>query len=288
VQAKKSLDHRSPSTPRARSSSRNASARLSRSHCPPDLGGRSRTSWSSDPVPYSTMMFAQAWGMVWAQRKAYTRDMAQYGQQQHDDTVREAATALKEARPAASIFADHVHGFGEKQEVPSADTPIAAVFVPTQALFSKYIVLSTDDLDWKTPDIVVKENGLRYLVEVGSCNESFVRAARKLESMIYAAKRWNVCGIALVSAPCPGAKSAYLLGGHQRVEASARDVPNVLPCPGWDKPWGRPCSIPSDVARNGTVQGARGWDRRLGVGRRNRRRRLDLAERLGPGYERGV
>jgi hypothetical protein len=135
--------------------------------------------------------------------------VAQQGQKEHDETVLAVAQTANNARPGATIYADHVSGFGEKQELPPSASPVAAAFVPTQALFSKFVVLNAADLDWKIPDVVVRDDGFRYLVEVGSYNESFVRAARKLESMIYAAKAWNVCGIALVSAPSPGGKAGY-------------------------------------------------------------------------------
>jgi hypothetical protein len=124
------------------------------------------------------------------------------GKKKHNPTVRAAAKRLKADRGSATLHVDHVAGPGWAPAQPLPDGPpdlVTAFMVPTQGLFSKtYVALNPDDLAWRHPDVVVEEDGRRYIVEVGHSNESSVRTARKLETMLHGASRWNVCGIALV------------------------------------------------------------------------------------------
>jgi len=119
---------------------------------------------------------------------------------EHDDRVLEVAETL------ASLGTVHVdlpreyaskHAFEAKQILPDGPTLMLAALVPTQAVFTKRGVLL--NAHWKEPDLVLVREGYRYVVDVHDDNDTFSSVARKVESIIFSAREWNVVGVAMVA-----------------------------------------------------------------------------------------
>jgi len=121
-------------------------------------------------------------------------------QKLHDDCVLNTGTALatlgKVSVDLPSEYATR-HAFDPKEVLPKEPPLMLAGLLPTQAVFTTFGVLLNEH--WKEPDLVLARDGYRYVVDVHNDNDTFNSVARKIESIIFCAKEWNVVGLAMVA-----------------------------------------------------------------------------------------
>jgi hypothetical protein len=119
----------------------------------------------------------------------------------HDDRVLEVGKALAVLGGDVHIDLPHEyagrHRFSAKAVLPDEPSLMLAALVPTQAVFTKMPVLANEH--WSEPDVVLEREGLRYVVDVCDENDTFTGIARKVEAIIFCARRWRVAGLAMVT-----------------------------------------------------------------------------------------
>jgi hypothetical protein len=119
----------------------------------------------------------------------------------HDDRVLEVGETLAALGGEVRIdlpreYANR-HCFSAKDVLPQEPELMLAALVPTQAVFTELPVLSNEH--WKEPDVVLEREGLRYVVDVCDDNDTLTGIARKVEAIVFCARRWNVAGLAMVT-----------------------------------------------------------------------------------------